>query len=258
MNFSRTQVELLLQICESAGEQILKFYKTENLEIKNKADDSPVTLADKAGNDVIEKALAASFPNIFIVSEENAQSHAGLKSSDETFFLVDPLDGTREFINKRDQFTVNIGVIHKGQPVAGVVHAPALSESFVAFDEGAFKVIDGAWEKISVRGVPEEGLTAVVSKNHLDEKTVEYISRFTVAERKSYGSSLKFCRVAEGSADIYPRFGRTMEWDTAAAHAVLLKAGGHMVEPDGSAFVYGKDGLDNPRGFIASGSVNLT
>ncbi|MEC9291236.1 MAG: 3'(2'),5'-bisphosphate nucleotidase CysQ [Pseudomonadota bacterium] len=256
MNLTRTQAETLLEITLAAGLKILEYYKDDNLAVESKEDDSPVTLADKAGNDVIEQALAQHFPDIFIVSEENAESHAA-DAVGETFFLVDPLDGTKEFINKRDQFTVNIGVVHKGQPIGGVVHAPALNESFVACDEGAFKVIDGTWSEISVREVPESGLTAVVSKNHLDEKTVSYMEAFTVAERKSYGSSLKFCRVAEGEADIYPRFGRTMEWDTAAAHAVLLKAGGAMVEPDGTAFVYGKDGLDNPRGFIAAGKVQI-
>ena len=256
MHFTREQAETLLHIAQAAGQEILKFYKDDNLVVESKDDDSPVTLADKAGNDVIEKALTTSFPDIFIVSEENAESHEASMVG-ETFFLVDPLDGTKEFINKRDQFTVNIGVIHKGKPISGVVHVPALSESFVACEEGAYKVIDGQWTPITVRDVPTSGVTAVVSKNHLDDQTVDYISKFTVAERKSFGSSLKFCRVAEGEADLYPRFGRTMEWDTAAAHAVLLKAGGAMVEPDGSEFLYGKDGLDNPRGFIAAGKLKV-
>lgn len=236
----------------------MPYYTAEGIDVALKSDDSPVTLADQAANDVIEAALKEHFPEVPIVSEENADSHDSLKVGDLAFFLVDPLDGTKEFINKRDQFTVNIGLIYKQQPIAGVVHVPALNESFVACADGAYKVVDGKWSEIHVRDVPEVGITAVVSKNHLDDKTLEYINKFNIAERKSFGSSLKFCRVAEGEADMYPRFGRTMEWDTAAAHAVLLKAGGSMVEPNGAAFLYGKDGLDNPRGFIAVGNVQLS
>ena len=224
------------------------------LEVRRKADASPVTAADHAAEGIILDHLARCAPGTPVVAEE--QVAAGrVPAAAEEFFLVDPLDGTKEFIAGSGEYTVNIALIRGAAPVLGVVYAPALGRLFAAnaLERTAFRA-DPARKPIHVRPAPQGGITAVASRSHATPQTDAYLARYPVAERVSVGSSLKFCLVAEGSADLYPRLGPTMEWDTAAGHAVLAGAGGTVVAPDGEPLRYGKPQYRNP-GFVASGSV---
>lgn len=218
-----------------------------------KADGSPVTLADQLAEAVILSALARIAPDIPVVSEENAASHS--LHAPERFFLVDPLDGTREFV-KRDgkgAFTVNIALIDNGVPVAGVVHAPALDRLFAgAIGHGASESQGDGRLSIAVRPIPGEGPVAVASSSHRDRETDDWLSAQRIREVVSIGSSLKFCLIAAGEADVYPRFGPTMEWDTAAGDAVLRAAGGEVRSPGGQLMRYGKPAYRNGA-FIARG-----
>ncbi len=228
-----------------AGREILSVYATP-FSVETKDDASPVTEADARGEEIILRHLATLAPDVPVVAEESVAA-GRVPAIASRFFLVDPLDGTKEFIQRNGEFTVNIGLIENGVPVAGVVYAPALGRLFAG--EGAWAVsagvVDGVLgplEPISVRPRPDGGLTVVGSRSHGSAETDAYVRRFPVAQYRSAGSSLKFCLVASGEADLYPRFGRTMEWDTAAGDAVLRAAGGIMVRPDGSPFLYGKCG----------------
>ena len=252
---------ILAAIAKAAGKTIMDIYARDFTAIA-KADASPVTEADVAAEQVILQGLALHFPAVAVVAEEQAAA-GNVPQIAAGFFLVDPLDGTREFISRNGEFTVNIGHILNGVPVAGVVYAPALGEIFVGrAGEGAFKAkvnADGelnaqSFSPITCRALPTEGATILASRSHCDAETEAFIAKIKTAALISAGSSLKFCRLAEGKADLYPRFGRTMEWDTAAGHAVLVAAGGSMTRADGSAFTYGKseDRFANPS-FIASG-----
>lgn len=253
-------MDLMMQVAEitqRAGAEILKIYATD-FEVETKGDASPVTAADKAAEDIIlpalENEISLSFP---IVSEEAASEGNIPDFSSTPFWLVDPLDGTKEFISRNGDFTVNIGLIEDGEPILGAVYAPAHDTTYVGGAPGAFISIKGAaYEPIGCRTFPVEGLTALVSRSHRSPETDAYLERFTIADDISAGSSLKFCKVAEGKADLYPRLGRTMEWDTAAAHGVLKFAGGHVETLDGAPLRYGKDGLDNPH-FVAYGDDEL-
>jgi 3'(2'), 5'-bisphosphate nucleotidase len=260
MPLSRRAAELA-QIAFEAGALILRHYK-DGTEARVKKDNSPVTLADEEAEALILARLAEMFPYIPIVAEE-AMASGAAPIIGEIFFLVDPLDGTKEFLARNGEFTVNIALMENLAPVCGVVFAPALGRGFVgdvnqgvafelAADETGF-VLDGA-KAISARAIPIEGATAITSRSHQDAKTEAYLAGFKIADRVTAGSSLKFCLVANGEADLYPRFGRTMEWDVAAGHAVLAAAGGSVTNIDGSPFRYGKieDGFANPS-FIARG-----
>ena len=229
-------------------------------EVQVKADATPVTTADHAAEAVILRHLAAQLPGIAVVAEE--QAAAGVVPATGTeFFLVDPLDGTKEFINRSGDFTVNIALVRDGRPVLGVVYAPATGRLFAGdvLARQAWRAqqapgqADAPREPIQVRAVPTQGLTAVASRSHRTPETDAYLARYAVADLASVGSSLKFCLVAEGVADLYPRLGPTMEWDTAAGHAVLTAAGGTVVGPDGLPLAYGKPGFRNPW-FVAAGS----
>ncbi len=239
-----------------AGEAILEVYNGPDFEVRGKADASPVTEADERADALIAAGLRAAFPEIPVVTEEQAGTHL-LKA--ETFFLVDPLDGTKEFIQRRGDFTVNIALIQSGVPTRGVVYAPAIGRLFYTAADGrsveeAAPHAPGAVGALSPLEVSEpdpEALVVVASKSHRDQATDDYIARYAVADFRSAGSSLKFCLVAAGEADLYPRLGRTMEWDTAAGQAVLLGAGGHVVRFDShEPLAYGKPGFENPF-FIA-------
>jgi 3'(2'), 5'-bisphosphate nucleotidase len=203
-------------------------------------------------------------PDVPLIGEEGAASD-GPAAIGSTFLLVDPLDGTKEFISRNGEFTVNIAEIVEGKPVRGVVHAPAkerlffgemLSGAYEAFAPPGGAPDFGEARRIQARPVPKDGLIAVASRSHRDAETDKYLARFPVKEFVSAGSSLKFCLVAAGEADIYPRTGRTMEWDTGAGHAVLAAAGGSVTQLDGKPFLYGKSerGYDNPF-FVARGVV---
>lgn len=245
--------ECFAVIAEDAGSRIMAFYGAASVEAKG--DGSPLTQADLAAHDAILAGLTAACPDLPVVSEEDA---ARAEAAPEgPFILVDPLDGTREFISGNGEFTVNIALIDGGMPVAGVVHAPALGRTWVgALGAGATASgPDGApRHPIVVRQPDAAGLVAVASRSHRDAETEAFLATLTVAGLRSVGSSLKFCLVAEGEADVYPRFGPTMEWDTAAGQAVLEAAGGCVLRPDGSPFRYGKAGAAwRNGGFIAWG-----
>jgi len=237
-------VENLVEAACLAGEKILQIYAGD-VAAAAKTDGSPVTAADTAAEAVIIAELARFAPDVPVVAEEQAAA-GRVPAACRTFFLVDPLDGTKEFISKNGEFTVNIALVEDGVPVAGVVYAPALGEICAgAAGEGAraAKVVDGvpgAWTPIRVRPVPEAGLDVVASRSHLTDETRAFIERFKVNDLVSAGSSLKLCRVACGHADLYPRLGRTMEWDIAAGDAVLRAAGGMVMTLDGAPLVYGK------------------
>nr|WP_244459935.1 3'(2'),5'-bisphosphate nucleotidase CysQ [Roseomonas fluvialis] len=240
-------------IAQDAGSRIMSFYGAARVAAKD--DGSPLTQADVAAHDAILAGLAAACPDLPVVSEEDAVRADA--APDGPFILVDPLDGTREFISGNGEFTVNIALIDDGVPVAGVVHAPALGRLWLgALGAGATASgPDGApMRPIAVRRPDPSGLVAVASRSHRDAQTEAFLGGLPVAGLRSVGSSLKFCLVAEGEADVYPRFGPTMEWDTAAGQAVLEAAGGRVVCPDGAAFRYGKAGAAwRNGGFVAWG-----
>jgi len=259
-------VETLVEIACLAGENILEVYAGADAGAAVKGDGSPVTVADTAAEAVILRELAARLPEIPVVAEEEAAA-GRLPDVGRRFFLVDPLDGTKEFLSRNGEFTVNIALVEDGVPVAGVVYAPALGELYAgAVGEGARAATVTAgrpagWVRIKARAVPEAGLDVVASRSHLTDETRDFIGRFTVNDLVSAGSSLKFCRVAAGAADLYPRLGRTMEWDTAAGDAVLRAAGGQVATLDGRPLAYGKrnqaDDVDfaNPW-FVAAGGFD--
>jgi len=234
-----------------AGDRIMAIYDADDFEVKSKSDASPVTEADEAADALISDRLRAAFPDLPLVTEEQADSHG---QSVESFLIVDPLDGTKEFIQRRGDFTVNIAWVENGVPVRGVVYAPAKGRLFYTDAEGQsveeeapFAAdISGAVRPIGVRAPDNAALYVVASKSHRDAATDAYIGKYEVADMKSAGSSLKFCLVATGEADLYPRLGRTMEWDTAAGDAVLRGAGGQVIRfEDHQTFTYGKPGFAN-------------
>jgi 3'(2'), 5'-bisphosphate nucleotidase len=243
----------VVALAEQAGAVILEHYR-EGVQARAKADASPVTVADEAAEAVILAGLAELTPEVPVVAEETVASGHVPELGDGPFWLVDPLDGTKEFLSRNGEFTVNIALIEGREPVLGVVLAPALGQAWWgAWGHGATTRNGGSPRAIVVRTRPAGGAVAVASRSHSDAETEAFLNRETVAERISAGSSLKFCLVAEGKADIYPRFGPTMEWDTAAGHAVLAAAGGRVTTRDGAPFLYRKPGFRNP-GFIARGA----
>jgi len=249
-------VECFRRAALAAGERIMEIYSADDFEVRVKSDASPVTEADEAADALIRQMLAEAFPDMLIVTEETAASHG---RHAERFIIVDPLDGTKEFVQRRGDFTVNIALVESGVPVRGVVYAPAKGRMFYtdadgqAVEEtGPFRPgTSGALRRLSVSSPDNAALVVVASKSHRDQATDDYIARYRVRDMTSAGSSLKFCLVAAGEADLYPRLGRTMEWDTAAGHAVLAAAGGRVVRfDDHRPLVYGKPGYENPF-FIA-------
>jgi 3'(2'), 5'-bisphosphate nucleotidase len=247
---------IMRKLALEAGDKIMEIYNSDDFEVKSKSDDSPVTIADEAADASISAGLRAAFPDVTLITEEQADSHSLFA---DTFLIVDPLDGTKEFINRRGDFTVNIAYVENGVPTRGVVYAPAKDRLFItgadgqSYEEvGPFaKDTIGTLNKISVSKPDNAGLLIVASKSHRDQATEDYINKYNVKDSKSAGSSLKFCLVATGEADLYPRVGRTMEWDTAAGHAVLSGAGGHVVRFDThEPLTYGKADYANPF-FIA-------
>lgn len=247
---------ILRQLALEAGDKIMEIYNADDFDVRAKSDDSPVTAADEAADALIAAGLAKAFPDVLCVTEEQAASHG---QSAEVFFIVDPLDGTKEFIKRRGDFTVNIAVVEGGVPTRGVVYAPARNRLFYTRPDGQSVEEQGPFDKaqpgelaeINVSTPDNAALMVVASKSHRDEATDAYIGKYGVKDMTSAGSSLKFCLVATGEADLYPRLGRTMEWDTAAGDAVLRGAGGQMVRfDDHTPFTYGKPGYENPF-FIA-------
>ena len=246
-----------------AGDAIMQIYGADDVGVEAKSDDSPVTLADKAADVIISEGLRAAFPDVMLVTEEQAASHA---QTGDTFLIVDPLDGTKEFIHRRGDFTVNIALVEKGVPVRGVVYAPAKGRMFLTLADGQSVEETGAFDKttmgqtqaLHVAESDNTALMVVASKSHRDQTTDDYISKYNVKDMKSAGSSLKFCLVATGEADLYPRLGRTMEWDTAAGHAVLAGAGGTVLRfDDQTPLRYGKPDFANPFFIATSPAVIL-
>ena len=248
-------LEQIIGASKLAGLAIMKIYATD-FDVAKKSDSSPVTAADEAAEAIILKELARIAPDIPVISEE-AASAGHIPNVGNRFWLVDPLDGTKEFISKNGEFTVNIALIDDHAPVLGVVLAPALNRLFAGVvggvDGGAFVEDNGNRRAIKCRKTPAEGLTVVSSRSHGDAAALDaFLAGRKVASSVNAGSSLKLCLIAAGEADMYPRLGRTMEWDIAAGHAVLRAAGGQVNTLEGSPLRYGKDGLDNPH-FVAVG-----
>ncbi len=247
-----------------AGNIIMRHYANETIAQRRKEDHSPVTAADEEAETYILGELAHIAAGVPVIAEEEAAA-GRTQQIGAHFFLVDPLDGTKEFINRNGEFTVNIAEIQGGVPVRGIVYAPAKNRMFIGETPGgAYEIETGGTAEpdfakaraIHVRAAPADGMTAVASRSHRDTKTDEYLAAYKIKDFVSAGSSLKFCLVAAGEADIYPRHGRTMEWDTAAGHAVLIAAGGTMTTLEGQPFLYGKvaDKFANPF-FVAQGGL---
>ena len=246
----------LRTIARRAGAVILEHYHGARA-ARTKADESPVTAADEAAEAIIVPAIAALLPGVPIIAEE-AAALSGLPSNEgygeRRFWLVDPLDGTKEFLSGNGEFTVNIALVEAGRPLLGVVLAPTLDTCFAGGPGGATKQHGAEPPRpIAARRQPADGAIVIASRSHgTGQQLDDFLAREKVLEHRIAGSSLKFCLVAEGIADLYPRFGRTMEWDTAAAHAVLAAAGGQVLTLDGKELGYGKPGFDNPH-FVARG-----
>jgi len=238
----------IVRIARSAGEAILDIYKRD-FDIEFKADDSPLTEADKAAHKLIMSELSETVPDIPVLSEEDTELFNGA-NPEGLYWLVDPLDGTKEFVKRNGEFTVNIALIEHGIPILGVVYAPVLDEMYFASKgKGAFKVYGtGRPQRITVsRHEVGEILKVVGSRSHAGEETQQWLSQFDKYEMISMGSSLKLCLVAEGAAHFYPRLGPTSLWDTAAAHAVVLEAGGDVVDLNDVRLSYANtDKLLNP------------
>ena len=243
----------VIKVADEASDKVLHIYQSD-FKVNYKADDSPITAADTAAHDIITHGLRRISRDIPILSEEGKDIPWEERKHWRRFWLVDPVDGTKDFTQRTGEFTVNIAMIEDGEPVLGVVTAPALKEAYWGVKgEGANKR-DRAGKVHRIRvAQPKEVKRVVASKNHLNPETREFIEKLGEHELVQAGSSLKFCRIAEGHADIYPRLGPTCEWDTGAAQAVLMAAGGKVVTLEGSPLEYGKQDVLNPY-FIASGS----
>ncbi|MBW3197549.1 3'(2'),5'-bisphosphate nucleotidase CysQ [Marinobacter nauticus] len=243
----------VIKIADEASEKVLHIYQSD-FKVNYKEDHSPITAADVASHDIIVKGLRQISRDIPILSEEGAEIPWEERKKWRRFWLIDPIDGTKDFTQRTGEFTVNIAMIEDGEPVMGVVTAPALKEAFWGIKgEGAhMRDRTGRVHRIRV-AEPKDTLRVVASKNHLNEETRAFIEALGSHETVQAGSSLKFCRIAEGHADIYPRMAPTSEWDTAAAHAVLVAAGGKVQTPEGQPLVYGKENILNPN-FIAAGN----
>jgi len=247
-------LEPLIPVAHRAGSAILRVYATD-FDVRHKPDRSPVTDADLQAEQIIVAALGSLTPDIPIVSEEAACE--SLPAVDHNFWLVDPLDGTREFVRRSGEFTVNIALVHEHRPVLGLIYAPALGRLYAGcIGAGAFAESGGGRRRIACRRPPVAGLTVVTSRSHQDPESWKALLRGrAVASHTTAGSSLKFALVAAGEADIYPRSGRTWEWDTAAGHAIVSAAGGHVSGADGAELRYGKANFVNPA-FVAYGPLD--
>ena len=258
MNNPQVDLQVLADIARKAGASIMKIYERpqEGFEVSKKADDSPLTAADRAANQVIVTQLEQHYNHIPILSEEGKEIPYETRKDWKQFWLVDPLDGTKEFIKRNGEFTVNIALIEDGKPIAGVVYAPVLDRMFVGMvGEGAFEIApDGTQTAIQAHDYNpgQQGLKVVASRSHPSPELAAFIDSLDTPELVSMGSSLKIVLIATGEADVYPRLGPTMEWDTAAAHAVLAAAGGSIHRHDTQEpLTYNKENLLNPW-FVAS------
>jgi 3'(2'), 5'-bisphosphate nucleotidase len=244
----------IVSIARAAGDIVLEV-RSSGFEIRSKSDKSPVTVADERAEALILDRLAKLAPKVPAVGEEAYAAGQRQDLSGGVFWLVDALDGTREFASGGADFTVNIALVEDGVPVLGVVYAPALDLLFASSPSGAYRAAGSAGpEAISARTPAPDGLVAVISKSHQSGTEEDFLRNFPVKEILNRGSSLKFALVAAGEADIYPRLGPTSEWDIAAGHAVLVAAGGIVMTLDGTPLIYGKDDIRNPH-FVARGKL---
>jgi 3'(2'), 5'-bisphosphate nucleotidase len=255
MMLEKIDIHMIVDIAKDAGRAIMEIYKSD-FEVEYKSDSSPLTMADKEAHTIIEKALLTLAPEIPLLSEEGEHADFELRKSWEYFWCIDPIDGTKEFVKRNGEFTVNIALIHHNTPVLGVVYAPVLDEVYYAKKgEGAFK--NGIKLPRIINRAPEDKLTIVASKSHLSQENQDFIDNIAKTTKEidqiSKGSSLKLVMVAEGIADIYPRLAPTSEWDTAAAHAVVLESGKGVYQYQENYFetshlpvVYNKENLLNP------------
>ncbi len=251
-------LEELCALVRAAGQAVMEVY-AGSFTVDRKGDGSPVTEADRRAEEIILAGLDRLSPGLQVISEEAAEHADGALSWNgqgrpPAFWLVDPLDGTKEFVSRNGEFTINVALIEDDAPVLGVVLAPAVERLFAASEQFGAIVEDVAGRRpVAARATPAEGATIVSSRSHGDPKALErFADGRQIAARVSAGSSLKFCLLAAGQADLYPRFGRTMEWDTAAGDAVLRAAGGRVTNLSGSVLRYGKPGFENPH-FVAYG-----
>lgn len=241
-------------LARDAGAKIMTYYQSD-FEVRNKSDSSPVTAADEAAEAIIVDGLNRLTPDIPVIAEEASAAGKTADVSAGRFWLVDPLDGTKEFVHHRDEFTVNIALIDDRRPLLGVVFAPAKDIFYAATGPGTATVQHGTdpARTIAARKIPDTGAIVAASRSHSDMKKIQdLMNRLSINQMKITGSSIKFCLIAEGSADIYPRYGPTREWDTAAGHAVLAAAGGSVRSLDGAELLYNKDQFLNDD-FIARG-----
>lgn len=248
----------LVEIAREAGSAIMEVYGEDDFRVEYKDDSSPLTEADKRSHDIIVRRLKDLTPQVPVLSEEGKGVPYDERKDWEVFYLVDPLDGTKEFVKRNGEFTVNIAVIDRGRPSVGVIYVPVQDVSYFAAEEQrAFKQ-DGCNEpvEITVSGkLPTEPLAVVASRSHGSHEVEEFLSSYDVQERLTAGSSLKFCLVASGQADLYPRFGPTWEWDTAAGHAILFEAGGRLIHTgEKRELEYNKPVIKH-EGFIAASTV---
>ncbi len=249
----------IILIAKKAGVAIMEYYE-KNPEVEYKEDNSPLTAADTAAHNIISHGLKEKYSDIPCISEEGSTPSYDERKDWQYFWLVDPLDGTKEFIGRRGDFTVNIALINGDGPVLGVIYVPAKGLLYFASkDGGAWKAEDnGEASRISVRkAASTDGLIAVGSRLHSSKEEEQFLSKFAIKEKKSYGSSLKLCAVAEGTADIYPRFNPTWEWDTAAGQCIVETAGGTVVDASGRRLTYNKPSLKNEN-FIVIGQPEYT
>jgi 3'(2'), 5'-bisphosphate nucleotidase len=248
------QINDLCKTAIEAGEKIMQVFNTPETAFETKADNSPLTVADKLSHEHITAALQAMFPDIPVISEEDKSLvEFDIRKDYQRFWLIDPLDGTKEFIRKERDFTVNIALIENHVPVLGIVYAPAREWLYVGDKNGARKICGDCSKKLPSSTCPE--VTAVRSKSHSSDAEEVILEKYNATKSTSMGSSLKFCLVAEGEADIYYRAGPTWEWDSAAAHAIVLAAGGVVYEGNSeeSELKYNKKTLLNDKGFLCLG-----
>jgi len=255
-------VEDVCQIAIKAGEEIMNIYdNSDDFSIESKADDSPLTIADRASNEIINDGLQNLSESYPIVSEENPDIEYSIRKEYDRFWLVDPLDGTKEFIKRNGEFTVNIALIEFGYPIMGVVYVPATEELYYSYSgNGAHKRKRNTDHPISCQSftLKDSNLNVVSSRSHINADTQDFLDRLKKPKIVPKGSSLKFLIMAEGKADIYPRLGPTMEWDTGAAQAILEEAGGLVINSENyERLKYNKPSLLNPH-FIAAGKVKGT
>ena len=254
-NVKIPDVDIVVKIAQDAGDAILDIYQKNHFQKSLKSDNSPVTIADLTAHNIIVKKLGELTPEVPILSEESILTPWEERKNWKQYWLIDPLDGTKEFINKNGEFTVNIALICKNTPVLGVVHAPILNETWLGVEgKSAYKIKDNKKSIIKTRPHKDGKIWRVVgSRSHADKTLQEYLESMGEYHLISMGSSLKFCMVAEGKAHVYPRLGPTSEWDTAAAHAVVHAAGGKVLDVHKNPLLYNtKDSIRSPN-FIVTG-----